>query len=177
MKWTCPACTLFQKKRVEVNVAPFHRDHAGKENQGNAHLGGKRHARAIEHMWLTAENIGTVFSYIDDFDPELDSTLPIEAFKNYTRKCGGDVEKHWQHFLYHRHQILSSAGPIVNASKETSFRPCTPQLGKETLWCGHDFDVAGMMKVDSRRANAYGKTVHIVMRVTMVLEEGKTCLN
>ena len=74
-------------------MAPFHRDHAGKANQGNAHLGGKKHASAIEHMWLSAENIGKVFSYIDDFDPELDSTLPIEAFKNYTRKCGGDVEK------------------------------------------------------------------------------------
>ena len=84
-----------------LNTAPFSPRNE-KQCQGWDHMHGKKHRKAMNCVGsslFTADNIAKCFDYIKKSDSRalvedilLDECSPLEAFKLYTKNCGGDPE-------------------------------------------------------------------------------------
>ena len=89
--WFCPTCM------TELNAAPFGPN--DEVTQGNDHLKGKRHLRQMRSIDISNEDVYRRFCItIGRSVPDFPTISPLQDFKDYTDKCGGNGDLTIEHF-------------------------------------------------------------------------------
>ena len=104
MAWVCPLCL------TSLNSVPFPLDARVKDpNQGEEHLVGKKHKKALERARVTKVDIFTrtfMTRFLASVDteqalPDFDLVSPEQAFREYTRRCGANPDDVMDHGALH----------------------------------------------------------------------------
>ena len=98
LSWVCPTCSIARRKAVILNSAPYS-GHKSKEakNQGNNHLGGRRHKRAVSVIGASLTSLEHMNFFFGDCIgwpiPDWTRITPDKALREYIEERCGDPDK------------------------------------------------------------------------------------